>query len=335
MTRLFSLIVPVYNHADCLPRLLDSVLAQRVGDMEVVVVDDCSDHPCDAVVAAYADKGLDISLVVNPQRINTKDSRLAGVAAAKGRYVGFADADDILMGQNSLSINLRHMAASNSDIVHFRCALVDGHGKFVSYFTQADPFGAALRGEEIFTRFAATDITTTAVIWNKIFLKELFLDAFDVLKNAHVSFYCEDLFLNSVLMPNADKYTKSDTVGYGYTYSDKSEKESLARALAMQTILEYMLPYFHDKKCNDAAIASYIRKINLGIGNCIGRVSLQFVDSQTGLLREDAFSRAFSENDTEKLMKAFALGAAVNAEKLRSCFRILTGLGRQEKIYGE
>ncbi|MCB6543605.1 glycosyltransferase [Desulfovibrio desulfuricans] len=56
-----SLIVPHHNHLQCLPHLLDSVLAQDFKDIEVVLVDDCSDEPCLPLVEAYRTKGLNIT----------------------------------------------------------------------------------------------------------------------------------------------------------------------------------------------------------------------------------------------------------------------------------
>jgi glycosyltransferase involved in cell wall biosynthesis len=298
--------------------------------MEVVVVDDCSDHPCHAVVEAYRNKGMNITLLMNSRRLNTKGARLAGVTAAKGKYVGFADADDTLIGQGVLLDNLFRIDASGADVLHFRSILLDTYGKFVSYFIQADPFGSEIYGEEIFKNFIATDITSGAVIWNKIFEKKLIIDSLDLLEKANIEFYCEDLFLNSALMFNANKYINSNSVGYGYTFENKIENESLGRSLAMYTILEYMIPYFYSKNCDDETIISYIKKINLGIGNCMGRLCLQLVDSRTGLIREDIFSETLCESDKKKLLKAFILGGAVNAKKLRSCFRILTGLAKPE-----
>lgn len=325
----FSLIVPVHNHAHCLPCLLDSFLVQYAADMEVVIVDDCSDKPCNDIVEAYINKGLKITLVINQHRLNTKNSRLVGVRAANGRYIGFADADDTLIGQTILRDNIDRIESAGADILHFRSVLLDKRREFISYFIQADPFGSELCGKEIFNNFVKTDITSGAVIWNKIFSKKLFLDSFSFLEKAGIEFYCEDLFLNSVLLFNATKYIHSHDVGYGYTYENKIEKESLARALAMRAILEYVLPFFNEKQCDPETLGAYIEKMNLGIGNCMGRVCLQLVEGQTGLIREEALAETFGKYDAQKLMQVFVLGGAVNAKKLRSCFRVLAGLTKE------
>ena len=52
MPPLLSVIIPCCNHRDFLPGALDSVRAQTLKDLEVVVVDDCSDEPCEDLAAA-------------------------------------------------------------------------------------------------------------------------------------------------------------------------------------------------------------------------------------------------------------------------------------------
>jgi hypothetical protein len=85
-----------------LPRLLDSILVQSFKDLEVLLVDDCSDEPCGPVVQTYRGKGLEIVLLEHGERIYTMQARLTGIAAARGKIIGFADADDILWGKEEL-----------------------------------------------------------------------------------------------------------------------------------------------------------------------------------------------------------------------------------------
>ena len=49
----YSLIIPVYNRPDEVDELLQSLTLQTCKDMEVVVVEDGSDIPCEAVVQKY------------------------------------------------------------------------------------------------------------------------------------------------------------------------------------------------------------------------------------------------------------------------------------------
>ena len=52
----YSVIIPVYNRPDEMAEMLASLAAQTERNFEVVVVEDGSSLPCDAVVAQYADQ---------------------------------------------------------------------------------------------------------------------------------------------------------------------------------------------------------------------------------------------------------------------------------------
>ncbi len=92
---LVSAIIPTRNRAHLLPRAIDSVLAQEgLGtqfDLEVTVVDDASSDSTAEVVGRYP--------AVRYIRLETQHgaaaARNAGIRAGTGRYVAFADDDDL------------------------------------------------------------------------------------------------------------------------------------------------------------------------------------------------------------------------------------------------
>ena len=88
-----SVVVPAYNVAPYLRRCLDSLLAQTLKSLEVIVVDDRSADDTPAVLAKFA--GVGNLRVLRPERNGgPMAARATGVAAAAGRYVGFVDGDD-------------------------------------------------------------------------------------------------------------------------------------------------------------------------------------------------------------------------------------------------
>jgi glycosyltransferase involved in cell wall biosynthesis len=68
MHPVLSIIIPHYNHALELPHLLQSICDQNFNDLEVIVVDDYSETPCDEVIAAFAAKGLNVRLLRSGER---------------------------------------------------------------------------------------------------------------------------------------------------------------------------------------------------------------------------------------------------------------------------
>ena len=90
-----SVIIPVWNGARSIPRVLASVFAQSFTDYEVVVVDDGSTDDTAAVLAGYQDR---IHVIRQPNR-GASTARNAGVRASSGEYLAFLDDDDEWMEQ--------------------------------------------------------------------------------------------------------------------------------------------------------------------------------------------------------------------------------------------
>ena len=107
MLPLVSLIIPHYNQQAAMPGLLDSILAQSFKELEVILVDDCSDASCEPLVEAYRSKGLDINLISHNERVYSMKARLAGIQAAQADIIGFAEAGDVLWGTEALEHNVR------------------------------------------------------------------------------------------------------------------------------------------------------------------------------------------------------------------------------------
>ena len=84
-----SVIVPVFNRQDVLPRALDSVLAQTYDDYELIVVDDGS-----ATLVNVTIQQPGIRVVRHETNLGAAAARNTGVGAARGRYVAFLDSDD-------------------------------------------------------------------------------------------------------------------------------------------------------------------------------------------------------------------------------------------------
>lgn len=85
-----SVVIPTYNTGWCIRTAIDSVLNQSCTDFELIVVDDGSTDDTAQVLAAYYGR-IQIVAKVNG---GLSSARNAGIAAARGAYVAFLDADD-------------------------------------------------------------------------------------------------------------------------------------------------------------------------------------------------------------------------------------------------
>jgi len=89
-----SVIIPFHNAAATLAEAMDSVLAQTVPDWEAVLIDDGSTDDGAAMIQSMARRDPRVRLLRLPANIGTARARNAGIAAARGRFIAFLDADD-------------------------------------------------------------------------------------------------------------------------------------------------------------------------------------------------------------------------------------------------
>lgn len=90
---LLSVIVPIYNMEAYLAECLESLLAQRFTDFELVLVNDGSRDASAAICDRYAAREQRIRVIHKPNG-GLSSARNAGMDAARGRYFTFCDPDD-------------------------------------------------------------------------------------------------------------------------------------------------------------------------------------------------------------------------------------------------
>jgi hypothetical protein len=85
-------MMPAYNAADYIGLAIESALAQRLADWELIVVDDGSTDATAEIAARYPDPRIRLLRQTNA---GESAARNQAVEAMRGRYVAFLDADDL------------------------------------------------------------------------------------------------------------------------------------------------------------------------------------------------------------------------------------------------
>lgn len=93
MDDLISVIVPVYNIAEYLPRSIGSILNQTYANIEVIAVDDGSKDDSFRVLRELS-VGDSRLRVIHQDNGGVTKARLTGIQAATGDWIGFVDGDD-------------------------------------------------------------------------------------------------------------------------------------------------------------------------------------------------------------------------------------------------
>ena len=87
-----SVILPVHNRADVLPRAIESVLAQELADFELIVVDDGSSDESASIAQSYGDSRIHLIRLEENRGGNV--ARNEGLRAAQAPLIAFLDSDD-------------------------------------------------------------------------------------------------------------------------------------------------------------------------------------------------------------------------------------------------
>ncbi|MBK9344263.1 MAG: glycosyltransferase family 2 protein [Dehalococcoidia bacterium] len=111
MSETVSVVIPAYNAARFLAEAIESVFAQTVAPGEVIVVDDGSTDETAALALQYPDVAL-----LQRENGGIGAARNAGIAAARGGFLAFLDADDIWPA-GRLAALLARSAETGADVV--------------------------------------------------------------------------------------------------------------------------------------------------------------------------------------------------------------------------
>lgn len=93
MSYKISIIMPVYNAASCIRRMLESIRNQTLSDFEVLMIDDGSTDDSGKILDEYSKMDQRFK-VVHKQNGGVSAARQTGLELVQGEYVIHADSDD-------------------------------------------------------------------------------------------------------------------------------------------------------------------------------------------------------------------------------------------------
>lgn len=217
MEAVISVIVPVYNLENELPRCLDSILSQTHRALEVIVVDDGSRDGSRSVMEDYARRDDRVKAVFQ-ENGGVTSARLRGLSEATGEWVGFVDGDDEIEPDmyERLLENARKFGA---DISHCGYQMCFSDGR-VHYFHNS----GIIRQQDSAT--AVRDLLEGTLVepglCNKLYRRELFR-GLQMPTDIRIN---EDLLMNYYLFKAADHAVFEDWCPYHYLIREGSASRS-------------------------------------------------------------------------------------------------------------
>ena len=107
---LISVIVPVYKVEAYLHRCIDSILAQTLRDIELILVDDGSPDGSGFICDEYSKKDSRVRVIHKPNG-GVSSARNTGIEAALGEWLCFVDSDDYIDETYLESFGMRNKVA--------------------------------------------------------------------------------------------------------------------------------------------------------------------------------------------------------------------------------
>lgn len=120
-----SIIIPCYNYATLIHETLTCVLEQSYTNWEAIIVDDGSTDNTKAIVEAFTS---DLRFIyIFQKNKGLPAARNTGLAKAKGKYIQFLDADD-LISKEKLRLQVHYMEEHANVHISYTNAVYFKHG---------------------------------------------------------------------------------------------------------------------------------------------------------------------------------------------------------------
>lgn len=208
----YSVIIPVYNVENYLPRCIDSLLTQNYSDLEILLIDNGSTDQGGQICEDYAAQFSNITAYHIPNK-GVGSARNFGLAKAKGKFICFVDADDYLVGnlfsdvESQLDSELDLLVFSYYNSIEKNLSEIARSAKILPINGKKDKSEFIALFQELFL----TDMMYT--VWNKIYRREFLEKHQIVFENYELG---EDVRFNLTVYECVNKIAFSQTCYYVY-----------------------------------------------------------------------------------------------------------------------
>lgn len=175
MNKLISVIIPVYNVSKYLHQCVDSVLKQSYKNLEVILVDDGSTDESGMICDQYALADNRV-VVIHKENGGLSDARNAGMAIARGEYIGFVDSDDYIHC-DMYKVLTDLLEQNNADIAIANwCGFTSGEGEKI----YEERTGNILTFENLenleFLIYGKNKYKISLSVWDRLYRREIIKD---------------------------------------------------------------------------------------------------------------------------------------------------------------
>lgn len=222
---LVSIIIPCYNAERFLNDVFLSIKNQTYQNIEAIFVDDGSTDKTGKLLDDFA-SSYPKAKVIHKINGGLSSARNTGIANAKGEYLYFMDADDIIHAD---TIEYTHslMVSNNADLVNFSFKRVPCNSVYLDTdWKYSQKYKVISGSDDIYTKFLA-DINAGRSACFKFFSHALLkrIDSYPEIFDKNC-IYGEDVLFSSLLFKKCKKVVYSNAKLYHYRRVDNSKMHS-------------------------------------------------------------------------------------------------------------
>ena len=243
-----SIIIPVYNAEKYIEDSINSVLCQTYSNIEIIVVNDGSTDKSQEICDKLMQKD-DRIVLVNKINEGAGKARLTGIKRARGNYICFLDADDIMEPYfvERMFAALEH---NDADLVECGyCIFSKDTLKKHKVFEKSQIYGREQFRKKIIAN-TIIDGNEAVVLWNKIYRKRLI----DQYVEIYASNILEDYLFNMQYYLGVEKYVylNEELIRYRVTEDSLSRKYNPELANELKKIMPLKEQYMKKYCMNDS-----------------------------------------------------------------------------------
>lgn len=178
-----SIITPVYNVSEYLEECINSIIDQTHQDWELILVDDGSQDNSGMICDKYANQDNRI-ICIHKQNGGQSSARNIALEKARGEFLMFVDADDVLLDNNTLGHVLQYITEhADVDIVQFPFKRFFGNIPSVSTFENCRTISTLkvlkskkdyIEHTDILNSVSSTSVVLKTSPWGKVYRSSLF-----------------------------------------------------------------------------------------------------------------------------------------------------------------
>lgn len=253
---LISIIIPVFNVEEYLPKCIESIISQTYRNIEIILVDDESPDRCSEICEEYAIKDSRIS-VLHKKNGGVTEARISGFNICHGEYVAFIDSDDYV-DSSYVEILYNNAKIYNSQISVCQVVKVYGDRKKIDsrsrlgYFNRKDIY-TLLREGSLYD-YGQKKPTIFWGLCAKLIKRECLCGAFEVAKGywmgedllsyLYILYHIESLYISSKpLYYYVQHESQSTRRGDLATWNNQIGQWNAIIQLDKNRLLQEQLPY--------------------------------------------------------------------------------------------